>query len=61
MKLTIEIDLDNDAFQNGARYTEVLRIIKHMLSSTLSLMRPGSIALRDVNGNTCGFARVERS
>lgn len=55
MKLRIEIETDNDAFRRGWR-SEVRRILRTEIAK---LPDPGDrIKLRDVNGNTVGFAEM---
>ncbi len=61
MKLTIEMSLDNAAFEDGG--TDEL---KRAVSAALEKMRGhwadagGAEAnIRDINGNKCGTARIE--
>ena len=54
MKLTIEINLDNAAFEDES---EVFRIVSHV--GEVVEYRPGwTKTLRDLNGNTVGTAVV---
>ena len=66
MKVTIEIDTDNDAFK-VAGYSEILRLCKKAASvaQTLAQDLRGQIVeadkpLLDLNGNKVGFVRVSR-
>jgi hypothetical protein len=56
MKLIIEINLDNAAF-NPDPQDEVQRILKQYLSR-IEMGIPSNMNLRDINGNTVGFAIV---
>jgi hypothetical protein len=60
MKLVIEIELDNAAFQDGGT-EEVQRILDDLLSR---LPEPldgtgGDLVLHDINGNYAGKARIQ--
>lgn len=59
MKLNIEINLDNDAFTDntGEEVTRILRrLIKNFELSKLE--NEYLINLRDINGNTVGYAKI---
>jgi hypothetical protein len=56
VKLTITIELDNDAFQPEPS-AEVSRLLQECCR-WLNLDRADSLALRDYNGNTVGKAVV---
>lgn len=59
MKLNIEINLDNDAFSNNIN-EEVTRILLRFIKNIeLSKLENGYlINLRDINGNTVGYAKI---
>ena len=64
MKLIIEIEMDNDAFTAGNARKEVHRILKEQVLGIVCA-DPGirvfeETNLRDINGNTVGFARVTK-
>jgi hypothetical protein len=56
MKLMIEIRMENAAFEDDPR-EEVKAVLSRCVRS-MNLSDTDSIALRDSNGNTCGWARV---
>ena len=60
MKLTIEIDMDGDAFDDEKLNLELHRIFEQVrLKLIHDLTKPGNIC--DSNGNTCGsFAITEK-
>ena len=63
MKLTIEINMDNDAFADES--TRVFRV-RQVFSEFLDfhgeiLERTGAVPLFDLNGNKVGAAQVEGS
>lgn len=62
MKLTIEIDMDNAAFDGLVRYAAIVDIMADVITaltrSSNILTCGGQRPLRDINGNTCGFLRV---
>jgi len=67
MKLKIEIDLDGDAFSNGAQDAriELRNVLSDMLDGWFitTLTTPGvrePSKLRDENGNTCGHWSVTK-
>ncbi len=68
MKLKIEIDMDNQAFEEDP-LSEVREILlpwigtahRDRFSSHATTGQPVEWSLRDHNGNRCGFARVEES
>lgn len=57
MKLKIEIDMDNDAFQDGQRAAEITRILKAAACAVAYGAR--DVPLTDINGNTVGRVTVE--
>lgn len=57
MKFTLEIECDNAAFDGGRKH-EVARILKE-LAKRIGEVKPDT-RLRDINGNTVGFARFEQ-
>lgn len=59
-KLIIELDLDNDAFQEWGGQAEVARILRDYADNAAE-WGVGSRYLRDINGNTVGSATVSRS
>jgi len=57
MKITININMDNAAFEDEG---EVKRILNTMVDRMDDIVRPGDGGkLRDVNGNTVGNWTVE--
>jgi len=48
--IEIKINTDNEVFQNGNLYDEVLRAIKETICR-------GSEIIKDLNGNTIGYIR----
>lgn len=58
MKLTVTIQMDNAAFGESNRYTEVRLILARVTSGHLILDTPDHLILRDSNGNTVGRAEV---
>lgn len=60
--LKIEIEMDNEAFSDGNAGREVRRILRHSedkISTVIQYLDSDGEKLRDVNGNTVGFAKVE--
>lgn len=57
MRLIIEIEMDNAAFEDdpGAEVVRILRTVPQKVD----WRGANSAKLRDSNGNTVGFARVE--
>jgi len=58
MKLTIEIDMDNAAFEDNGQDVEV-RAILSQLTRQFGRLDDGQITLRDTNGNKVGFAVIQ--
>ena len=62
MKLTITLELDNDAFAARSRRAEVRRILEeltvHPKAFGCSLFNADDGNLRDINGNTVGHWEV---
>jgi hypothetical protein len=60
MTLTIKIDLDNAAFEDGGA-DEVARILASVASRIPDPLGPtnGTLSLHDANGNHCGTAEIE--
>ncbi len=72
MKITIEIDTDNAAFEGDGCGMEVARILRRLCvlrrlcgDAAIAAMPADDVKptldgwpLRDVNGNTCGVVRV---
>jgi hypothetical protein len=62
MRLTIEIDLDNDAFVDGDVFFEVTRILRSYATKLddsglfHATLEHATDALLDLNGNTVGKA-----
>ena len=62
MKLTITIEMDNAAFEDGQNTPEVCRILRDYCNK---IERGGELAdgdsenMRDINGNKAGRAEVE--
>lgn len=63
MKLVIEIEMDNAAFEGFRAPSEVHRILKtvsRMVKSRMLCGKPEiNDKLRDINGNTVGFVKLE--
>jgi hypothetical protein len=57
MKLTIELDLDNAAFED-APMTEAARILRRLATTLESYGPEHDSRLLDRNGNTVGYAKV---
>ena len=59
MKLTVEIDLDNAAFDEDV-FEEMARILSEVVDE-MAWKRAcdPKITLRDANGNKVGFARID--
>lgn len=57
MKLMIEIRMENAAFENDPS-GEVSRILRTVVQR-VDFRGDNEAKLRDSNGNTCGWARVE--
>ena len=64
MKLKIEIEMDNAAFKEADEGFEVARILAHVAevieAGNLGMSPGATMRLRDINGNTCGTAKVTR-
>lgn len=60
MKLTIEIDLDNDAFQGMDGEDELREILNDITTRTPTPFAPtqGDLMLHDSNGNLVGTAKI---
>lgn len=58
-KLIIEIDLDNDAFQEWGGQAEVARILRNY-AETVSEWGVGTCPFLDINGNRVGSATITR-
>lgn len=59
MKLVIEINLDNAAFQEWGGQAEVARILNRY-AENVSEWGVGERKLLDINGNTVGTAEVQK-
>lgn len=60
MQATITIDMENDAFATEASF-ELARILRRIAQDVESSgVTESKVALRDVNGNTCGWFQVAR-
>jgi hypothetical protein len=62
MKLLIEIDLDNAAFEKDNGVDEVERILTKLMDRdypTIPQPSGWTCNLRDINGNTVGKARIQ--
>lgn len=59
MKMLLEIDLDNAAFESSGQL-EVARILRKLAHDIEfgGQLSPNSIGLFDINGNKCGVCRV---
>ena len=57
MKLTIEIDLDNDAFQDSRRNLEIAVILERAAKGFRLNMHPPA-SLQDSNGNRVGSVSI---
>ena len=67
MKIIIELETDNDAFQHGHLYTEIHRILKEAVEKIREQRRrlpcictalESADKLLDINGNTVGSITV---
>ena len=58
-KLIIELDLDNDAFQEWGGQAEIARILRNYADNAADY-GVGNRKLLDINGNTVGTATVTR-
>lgn len=58
-KLIIELDLDNDAFQEWGGQAEIARILRKY-ADDVTEWGVGNRKLLDINGNTVGTATVTR-
>jgi hypothetical protein len=63
MKLQVEIELDNAAFQSGTGHRGIREVRRILTDITTRLPLPlketaGELILHDVNGNWAGYARV---
>ena len=60
MKLTIEIEMDNDAFESNGNGAEAARILKDLWDDIdcFDLSDGDGGILRDINGNKVGFWKV---
>lgn len=56
MKLTIEIELDNAAFQDGHRNDEVAEILEYLARAFKRDKIPNRVS--DINGNTVGSVDI---
>ena len=61
MTFTLTLDCDNAAFRDDDLPLEIERILSHIAKYVRSTgISPGeSLKLRDLDGNTCGEARLE--
>lgn len=59
MKITIQIDTDNAAF-DVAPMEEVAAILADAVDHLESIPAHSEVNLYDTNGNRCGFVRVSR-
>lgn len=59
MNITIKINTENDAFQNGMLRFEVAQILDD-LSREVNDFGIVSKPIRDVNGNICGSVKVTK-
>lgn len=64
MKFEIQFDMNNQAFSDDACGAEVARILHRVAGvvesqSNLDLAYDFNYTLRDVNGNTVGYAKVQ--
>lgn len=60
MQLKIVIELDNDAFLNRGKDTEVARILTNVAGECFkNFMNLDEMKLRDINGNTVGHCSIE--
>lgn len=58
MKLVIEINMDNAAFERHPA-SEVIRILGYAVGRlAFGADAPDDVKLRDINGNTVGFAHI---
>lgn len=56
--LKIEIELDNEAFQDGNEATEVARILDDLTKTGTGRLDSIALYLRDINGNRVGAVTV---
>ena len=61
MKLTLTLNTDNAAFEDGSEVSRILHNLAHSLASLghydnllQAYNEEGEQKLRDINGNTCG-------
>ena len=54
-KLKIEIEMDNDAFEEGFELPRIMKGLADYFNHEL----PDSFPIRDINGNKVGFVRFE--
>ena len=61
MNFTLSISCDNAAFEGDSLPIEIERILSHIAKYVRNTgISPGeSLKLRDINGNTCGEARLD--
>lgn len=59
MDITIKINTDNAAFQDSMLRVEVSGILE-TLSKEIDRFGIVNKPLRDINGNTCGYVKIER-
>ena len=57
MSITIHIETDNAAFDDGYERPEVARILRDIADKIEQHLNPEVI--RDVNGNRCGYIDVD--
>lgn len=57
MKLVIEINMDNAAFEEACGWPEVNRLLEEVMGK-LEFGAGESLTLHDINGNTVGMAEV---
>lgn len=61
MKFTLEISMDNAAFENreGGEVNRILEVLRQEIFREFPSLLPGTtINLRDINGNKVGLAEV---
>jgi hypothetical protein len=61
MKITIEFDTDNAAFEDEQGYREILKQATNRAMLAIYARTEKSAKLLDYNGNTVGTVRVEAS
>jgi len=62
MRLTLEIKMDNSAFDDGNNGYEVARILTTLAAKSRDgVLRSGDLSLlTDINGNTVGVAKIHK-